>query len=151
MKEFEKIISEIPQRRNSPWYSRLFAYIRAFFYGTSTDVELAKIKVDVKDYSQDGAQRVTTIGEKFFEKIEDKQSFLQAASTYIQSIYSTNSEEAKAYTKFLLYFCKDYLTSSEKNQEVKDLKETVASLLRAEIFVNDAELQKISNSVCSPI
>ncbi|MDR0742298.1 MAG: hypothetical protein LBE98_02435 [Puniceicoccales bacterium] len=151
-KTFKQIINEIPLRRNAPSFNKISAATLAFFRGTSIDVELAKEEVKIP--SQEGDQRIITIGKRSFKDIQDKRSFLQDASNYIRSICNVNPEEARRDIEFLMYFCKEYLSSSKDNIEVASLKTMIASLFLSltgiSTFVGNAKLTEIFMKICAP-
>ena len=142
--EFEKIIREIPERRNNTTFRRFFAAITALFRRTTTDVELAKKEIKVTSRGR-GRRRVETLGKRYFGEIENKAEFLRDAFIYIENIRNRdeNNKRADEYTKFLFYFCSEFIRSS-KGEEKANLTATITASTRdsAQLW-EDIEIAKL--------
>jgi hypothetical protein len=122
--KFKGIIEEIPSRRTTPWYRKMFAIFASILKGTSYKFELAR-------------QTIGKLGKEHFKGIENKKSFLTGAFEYINESGDENPAElTKAEcVEFLLCFCKEYFSSNAVRQNRTKLEEArkLANTIRDEV------------------
>jgi hypothetical protein len=143
---FETIISEISVRQaNTSIFQKFFAALRAWWYGTNIDVELAKKEIQINS----GSGRVTTLGKRYFKQINDQENFLRDSFEYIRDHSSSQPED----TKFLLYFCKEDILSLAKQDIAKAetlariISEGITSLPDSRHLQFDSELYRVIKDI----